>query len=344
MKRYDGLSIRSSASFREEARSALRRKWKPALLVFLVLLLMTGSVIGASCTYSTSAELSPYWQFDASIGPFRTTSVWKDGQLLQDAASLSDSYLPYSPLFAAAAALTALLFLILRPFSTLGQTRLSLNLLDGITPDFSVLHSSGRKYWLCVRTELLILWQLLWPTVLCVLAGMLLSVIFPDLTIIPVLLILAGIALLIIRLLSYPASIYFLITRPDMTARKALKASKQLMKGRKWRFVCLGLTFFGWDLLWSAFAAALTFLFAETPLSYLATLLSMLALIPLTLYMSVASTAFLRDADSRVNGQPPVTDLVASMTASDESGSLPSDEAPSQPKETPDDPWADDGK
>ena len=344
MKRYDGISIRSAASFREEARSSLRRKWKPALLVFLVLLLMTGSVIGANCSYSTSTELSPYWELDASIGPFTTYSVWNDGKLIQDAASLSNDYLPYSPLFAAAAALTALFFLILHPFSTLGQTRLALNLLDGITPDFSVLRASGRKYWLCVRTELLLLWQLLWPMVLCVLACMLLSGFFPDLAVIPVLIVLAGIALLIIRLLGYSASIYLLVTRPDMTARKALKASKQLMKGRKRRFVCLGLTFFGWDLLYGAFAAALTFLFAETPLSYPASLLSALVLIPLTLYMSVASAAFLRDADSRVNGQPPVTDLAAALTASDESGALPSDDRPAQPKETPDDPWADDAK
>ena len=343
MKRYDGISIRSSASFREEARLALRRKWKPALLVMLVLMLMTGMIIGANCSYSTSAELSPYWQFDASIGPFRTTSVWKDGQLYQDAASLSDSYLPYHPLFVAAAALTALMFLILRPFSALAQMRMEVNLLDGITPDFSVLRASGRQYWLCVRTELLILWSIFWPMMLLVLAGTVLSAVFPEAEIAAALLILAGVVLLIIRALSYSASIYFLVTRPDMTARSALRTSRQLMKGRKWRYVCLSLTFFGWMLLYGAFASALTFLFGATVLSYIASLLSTLALIPLTLYMAVASAAFLRDADSRVNGQPPVTDPVAAMTAPDS----PAEEetpAESPAQETPDDPWSDDGK
>ena len=134
MKRYDGISIRSYASFREEARAALKGKWKPALLVFLVLLLMTGAVIGASCTYTYSDEsLFPRWELEASIGPFTTLSYWRNGNLYKDAATGSSSpfILPYNPLFVAAAALTALLFLILTPISALAQMRLELNLLDG---------------------------------------------------------------------------------------------------------------------------------------------------------------------------------------------------------------------
>lgn len=178
MKKYEGISIRSCSSFREEARAALRGKWKSALLVFLVLMLMTGAIIGANCSYTYSDEtLVSHWELKASIGPFTTLSYWRNGNLYLDSATGNSSpfVLPYNPLFVAAAALTALFFLVLMPISNLAQTRLSLNLLDGISPDFSVLRTSARKYWLYVRTGLLVFWSIFWPMMLCQLAGMLLS-------------------------------------------------------------------------------------------------------------------------------------------------------------------------
>jgi len=259
MKRYDGISLRSYASFREEARLALRRKWKPALLVFLVIMLMSGVIIGANCSYSTSTENPLFWELEASIGPFSTRSMWRNGKLFWDSATAADSpfVLPYSPLFVAAAALTALLLLIIQPISVLAQTRMMVNLLDGITPDFSVLHTTARKYWLCVRTELLIFWQLFWPMMLGVICSAALAAFFPDSFIIPFLPALAGFVLLIIRAFGYVAAIYLIVTHPDMTARKALSTSKQMMKGRKWRYALLSLTFIGWEMLFCAFAAAL---------------------------------------------------------------------------------------
>ena len=80
---------------------------------------------------------------------------------------------------------------------------------------------------------------------LCMLAGTVLSAVLPDLAIISVLLVLAGFVLLIIRAFGYIATVSLVVTRSDMTARKALKASREMMKGRKWRYFFLGLTFFG---------------------------------------------------------------------------------------------------
>ena len=346
MKKYDGISIRSYSSFREEARAALKGKWNIALVLFLALLFISGSFIGANFTYSTSEEISPYYQLEASIGPFTTLSYWRNGNLYQDAATGNSSpfVLPYNPLFVAAAALTTLMFLILTPISALGQTRLELNLLDGITPDFSsILHTSARKYWLCVRTELLVLWSIFWPMMLCVLAGMLLSDAIPALELLSIPLVLAGFVLLIVRFFSYAAAVYLVVTRPDMTARRALKASCELMKGRKWRYFCLGLSFFGWEALYGLLVGLLETFFGETLLMPAISLLITLAGTPLFLYIYTAQTAFLRDADSRTSGQPPVTDLVDALISS-ESGELPAPEAPAPSEETPDDPWANDEK
>lgn len=42
---------------------------------------------------------------------------------------------------------------------------------------------------------------------------------------------------------------FILCERPDMTAREAIRESKELMKGNKWRLFCLEFSFIGWELL-----------------------------------------------------------------------------------------------
>lgn len=92
MSNYNDISIRSAASFRSEARAALKGKWKSALLIYFVLMLIGGSIIGAGCTYYTSTETTPYWTLEASIGPFYSYSAWKDGALYKDYASTASDF------------------------------------------------------------------------------------------------------------------------------------------------------------------------------------------------------------------------------------------------------------
>ena len=42
---------------------------------------------------------------------------------------------------------------------------------------------------------------------------------------------------------------YIRMENPDMTAREAIKASKELMQGNKWRLLCMQFSFIGWDIL-----------------------------------------------------------------------------------------------
>jgi uncharacterized membrane protein len=44
---------------------------------------------------------------------------------------------------------------------------------------------------------------------------------------------------------------------PDMSANEAIRESKRLMKGNKWRFFCLQLSFIGWELLAIFFTAGI---------------------------------------------------------------------------------------
>ena len=42
---------------------------------------------------------------------------------------------------------------------------------------------------------------------------------------------------------------YILADNPDLSPSEALKMSKEMMRGNKWRLFCLGFSFIGWQLL-----------------------------------------------------------------------------------------------
>ena len=53
----------------------------------------------------------------------------------------------------------------------------------------------------------------------------------------------------IIASLSYSMTYYILADDPSIGALAAIKRSKEMMKGMKWKFFCLGFRFFGWALV-----------------------------------------------------------------------------------------------
>ena len=53
----------------------------------------------------------------------------------------------------------------------------------------------------------------------------------------------------IIAAFSYSMAPYLIADNPDMTAMQAIRESKAMMQGRKWKLFCLGLRYIGWFLL-----------------------------------------------------------------------------------------------
>jgi uncharacterized membrane protein len=53
----------------------------------------------------------------------------------------------------------------------------------------------------------------------------------------------------IVKSYSYAMSFYIMADNPEMDAMQALKASREMMDGYKWRLFCLDLSFIGWALL-----------------------------------------------------------------------------------------------
>ena len=70
-------------------------------------------------------------------------------------------------------------------------------------------------------------------------------------------LMMVGIFVMIAIVLRYVLADYFLLDDPNCTAREAIRRSKTAMRGHRWEYVVLGLSFLGWILLiWIATALA----------------------------------------------------------------------------------------
>jgi uncharacterized membrane protein len=91
-------------------------------------------------------------------------------------------------------------------------------------PEFTVLFDGFSRFAVALGTYLLIaLFVFLWSLLLIV----------PG----------------VIAALSYSLAFYLLVDNENIGAMDAIKRSKELMNGYKWKLFCLGWRFFGWALL-----------------------------------------------------------------------------------------------
>lgn len=107
---------------------------------------------------------------------------------------------------------------------TLGYCRFNKNMIGYTEPQFKDLFSRFDIFWkaFCMRL-LIIIFTFLW-TLLLIIPG-----------------IIAG--------FSYAMTPYILEENPNMGAYEAIMASKEMMRGNKWRLFCLDISFIGWAIL-----------------------------------------------------------------------------------------------
>ena len=84
---------------------------------------------------------------------------------------------------------------------------------------------------------------------------------------------------------------FILCERPDMTAREAIRESKELMKGNKWRLFCLELSFIGWELL-AAGILWVVIMLVITPMIFAGSAVTDSVMIPTFLILFVILIAF----------------------------------------------------
>lgn len=200
-----------ASDFRRIAREALKGKWGLALGTGLVAALLGGTIGTGGISFNINSDtIQRHFSF---------------GEVEQ--FFYSDTFRHLLPIFfivGAIAAVWSLVTLVLGGAVSLGYARFNLHLVDGEPPRFDDLFSQFHRLWpaFCLRflTGLFIfLWMLLF--------------IIPG----------------IMAAYSYAMAPYILAENPDMTAREAIAASKEMMQGSRWRLFCLGISFFGWGIL-----------------------------------------------------------------------------------------------
>lgn len=201
--------------FRYYAREALKGRWIKAGGVGLLAGLLGASIdmSGSAGSFGSSAQNSS--NVTEQLGGFSGGSA---------GSAVSAVFLAVLLGVALVFLVWAIVMLVIGGATTLGFAKYNLNLVDDKDPKLQDIFSQysrlgtgfGMQFF---RGLFIFLWSLLF--------------VIPG----------------IIATYSYSMTAYILCENPEMTAREAIKKSKELMKGNRWRLFCLELSFMGWILL-----------------------------------------------------------------------------------------------
>lgn len=209
--------MKCAADFRKIARNALRGKWALAVIVGVVAV-MLGGVGGEGLEINLDIEGgNANWGLEFAGEPLFSTSGGfnfdLDGVLVGGAIYIMLAVIAY-----------AVVRLLLGSVVGVGYSRFNLELIDHNEAGFGHMFSYFPNWKNAVCTRLLKgLYVFAWSLLLVV----------PG----------------IIAAYGYAMTEYILAEHPEMTADEVLDASKEMMKGNKWRLFCLHISFIGWAIL-----------------------------------------------------------------------------------------------
>lgn len=209
--------MKYAADFRKIAREALYEKWKLVAFVCLITVLLGGA--GAE-GLRLELEIEDTWA--KAVVEFAGVTV---GSFGGGRSSVIGAFLlNYGTMILTGTMILGIFQLLLGSIIELGHTRFHLKLIDrcdaGIKDLFSYFYIWKKAI---TATFLQILYILFWM-ILFVIPG-------------------------IIALFDYSMTSYILAEHPELSASEAIKRSKQIMKGNRWRLFCLELSFIGWSIL-----------------------------------------------------------------------------------------------
>ena len=200
---------KTAAEFRSIARLSLKGKWPIAILAGFIVVLLGGSVSPVTFSYTVNVDVSD-------------TSSALD---LGNSPSLLPDWIPaVATVMLVAAIIYAILYFVVGSVIAIGYAKFNLDVVDHGEVKMGTIFSCMHMWKTAVVTRLLtsliiFLWSLL--------------------------LIIPG----IMAAYSYAMTDYILAENPDMKATEAMKVSKEMMKGNRFRLFCLELSFIGWVIV-----------------------------------------------------------------------------------------------
>ena len=200
-----------SKDFRKVARDGLKGRWPVAVAAGVIASMLGGDVTGmGNITNTVTAKLETELdQWAAGIAADPSITTIVGGLLGATTVML---------------VLYGIFCMVVGGAASMGYAKFNLNLVNNNNPEIKDIFSEFKRFkagfvMYFLRSLYTFLWMLL--------------------------LIVPG----IIASYSYAMAPYILMENPDMTASEAIKASKELMQGNKWRLFCMQFSFIGWDIL-----------------------------------------------------------------------------------------------
>ena len=208
--------MKFASDYRRIAREALKGKWFLAVLVGLVAVILGGA-----------SNSTPSLRINFSGGSDTTTSSDAANSLTSldgTALAILTGVLGVIAIILVIAIIIGIVYFILGSFVAVGYAKFNLNLIDNKEASFGNLFEYFR-YWkrTAAASFLVGLYVFLW-SLLFIIPG-------------------------IIAAYSYSMTNYILAENPDMTAREAIRKSKEMMHCNKESLFLLELSFIGWQLL-----------------------------------------------------------------------------------------------
>ena len=219
-----------SMDFKKWAKESLKGKWGLAMGVCIVAGLLGGGVD------LVSGALNPAAEDSAGMLELASTGAW--------------------PMMVSVTAVSLLIALVIGGAMTLGLSHFFIGLVSNREvrfPDlfarFKIWH---KGFWMqIVMVFFILLWSLIGIVPACAFAAW---VIHAGLwgagtRIVLLLLYLISLTFAVVASYRYAMTPYLIAEFPDLTVMDAIRESKRLMNGNKWRFCCLNFSFVGWIFL-----------------------------------------------------------------------------------------------
>jgi uncharacterized membrane protein len=116
------------------------------------------------------------------------------------------------------------LSVVISSLVSIGYAQFNIDLVEGNDPRIATLFSKGKQVGTAIIANLLVFIRVFIGTILFIIPG-------------------------IIAAFQYSMVNYIIAENPGIKAREALERSKEMMRGNKFRFFRLGLSFLGWSIL-----------------------------------------------------------------------------------------------
>ncbi len=210
MRKGDVMRARD---FRQAARDVLRGRWFIAI-VAAALAMMLGGVNGSSFSFTFDIPIP-----DEEMTPDNIESV---------AATIREgnigALVPILIGLGAILAFSLVISLVIGSAVSIGYSKFNLNLVDGAEPEIKTLFAHFRQVATAIWVRLLVVFRVFIGLCFFIVPGFIIAYKY--------------------------AMVYFVMAEhPEYTSKEVLRESARIMKGRKWRYFCLWLSFIGWDIL-----------------------------------------------------------------------------------------------